>query len=433
MAGNINFLPCSCSFRLFCKFNIDDDDDDQEPNFRSQSFSQESFNSSFSSRSSLPTSISAMIPPSTTLQHHCISTFKPDSSHILSLTISENHLFIGTSTHIHLLPTTNDNKLISIPCNSAVKSFHILNEDILITAHQDHKIRIWRINKLKTVPSGIGSEFKGKARQDIKYSLKIITTLPTLKDRLTKILFAKNYVTIRRHKKLTWVHHIDAVSSLAISKDKSLIYSASWDRSFKVWRVSDFKCLESVSNAHDDAINAIVLSNEDFVYTGSADKKIKVWQYNKMERKHELISSLLHHKSAVNALAYDASSCILISGACSGVMIASERKFSDDDQHMVVIGALLGHKKAILCVKLVKELVCSGSADKTVRLWRRTVGGSYSCLGFLDGHGGPVKCLAFSNDSDSDSDGDGDGRGYMVYSGGLDGDIKVWKVWVPSL
>lgn len=179
-----------------------------------------------------------------------------------------------------------------------MKCLQLLNDNTIISAHQDHKLRIWRVNKL---------------------GIKFVTSLPTLTDRLTKGLFAKNYVAIRRHKKLTWIHHSDAVSSLAVSSDGSLIYSGSWDRSFKVWRSSDFKCLESVSNAHDDAINAIVLSRDGFVYTGSADKKIKIWRFNGVDRKHELIDSLGHHKSAVNALAYDESLSVLISGACSGV------------------------------------------------------------------------------------------------------------------
>ncbi|KAI3526474.1 hypothetical protein L1887_05728 [Cichorium endivia] len=405
----MNFISssCSCSFRLFSKST-----DDQELNLRSQSFSQDSFNSSFSSKSSLPPSISAVIAPSTILHNHCISTFKPNSSDILSLTLAGNYLVSGSSTQIHLWPrhpnTTTTTQFISVPCNSAVKSLQILNENILISAHQDHKIRIWKINELK-----------------------VITTLPTLKDRLTKILFAKNYVQIRRHKKLTWIHHNDAISSLAVSMDKTLIYSASWDRSFKVWRSTDFKCLESIANAHDDAINAIVLSDEGFVYTGSADKKIKVWRYHRRDKKHHLIDELEHHKSAVNALAYDDHMSVLISGACSGAMIASERNSGGGNGgHMLVVGALLGHKKAILCLKIVGELVCSGSADKTVRLWRRSVGKSYTCLGVLEGHRGPVKCLAM--EAESSGDGEEEGRWYTVYSGSLDTDIKVWKVWAPS-
>lgn len=132
----------------------------------------------------------------------------------------------------------------------------------------------------------------------------------------------------------------------------------------------------------------------------------------------------------MNALAYDDNLSVLISGACSGVLIASERNISNegDERHMVIVGALLGHRKAILCVKIVGELVCSGSADKTVRLWWRTEGKSYSCLGVLEGHNGPVKCLAAADERDH---GDDDGQGYMVYSGSLDGDVKVWKVWIP--
>lgn len=159
----------------------------------------------------------------------------------------------------------------------------------------------------------------------------------------------------------------------------------------------------------------------------------EVWRNNRREQKHDLIDTLQHHKSAVNALAYDDNSSVLISGACSGVMIASERNFSDGG-HMVVVGSLLGHKKAIFCVRIVGELVCSGSADKTVRLWRRSAGKSYSCLGILEGHGGPIKCLAVAaenSDSDDDDSDNGAGTGYMVYSGSLDGEIKVWKVWVP--
>ena len=41
---------------------------------------------------------------------------------------------------------------------------------------------------------------------------------------------------------------------------------------------------------------------------------------------------------------------------------------------MVVVGALRGHSKTILCLTVVSfDLVCSGSADCTVRIWKRSV------------------------------------------------------------
>lgn len=233
------------------------------------------------------------------------------------------------------------------------------------------------------------------------------------------------------------MHHVDAVSALAISRDGSHLYSASWDRTFKVWRTSDYKCLESVWNAHDDAINAVVLSSDGFVYTGSADTKIKVWRRHDGEKKHRLVDTLEKHKSAVNALALSTDGSVLYSGACDRSIIVWEKDscggVGDSGKHMVVVGGLKGHKKAILCLVAVADLVCSGSADKTVRIWRRSGSSEreYSCLSVLEGHNGPVKCLAAAVDSgDSNS---GCGTSYKIYSGSLDCDIKVWQIWVPFL
>lgn len=202
-----------------------------------------------------------------------------------------------------------------------------------------------------------------------------------------------------------------------------------------MWRTSDFKCLESTWNAHDDAINAIALSNDGFVYTGSADRKIKVWRKSEGDKKHNLVDTLEKHKSAVNALALSEDGTALYSGACDRSIIVWGKDNGGGGGHMVVVGALRGHSKAILCLGVVGDLVCSGSADKTVRIWRRGIGKSYWCLGVLDGHRGPVKCLTAAVDSCTDGKTSGThegGNSYLFYSGSLDCDIKVWQVWVPA-
>lgn len=244
-----------------------------------------------------------------------------------------------------------------------------------------------------------------------------------------RLFSAKNYVKVRRHKKCTWVHHVDAVSALALTRDGSLLYSVSWDRTFKVWRTSDFKCLESVQNAHDDAINAVVLSNEGLLYTGSADKRIKVWKKNDREKKHSLVSTLEKHKSAVNALALSTDGSILYSGACDRSIIVWEN--DGGAAHMAVAGALRGHTKAILCLAVVSDLLCSGSADRTVRVWRRGSGNSYSCLAVFEGHRNPVKCLTAALGSTHAQTTNDSSNSYLVYSGSLDFEIKVWKIRVP--
>lgn len=298
--------------------------------------------------------------------------------------------------------------------SGGVKSLVILGEK-LISAHQDHKIRVW-----KTI-------------DDSKY--KCVATLPTMNDRFTSLFSQKSYVEVRRHKRSTWVHHVDAVSSLALSRDGSLLYSASWDRSFKIWRTSDFRCLESIEKAHDDAVNAIVVSRDGFCYTGSADKTIKVW--SKKDKNHSLVATLKKHLSAVNALAVSEDGKVLYSGACDRSILVWERLSHGDDAdgelHMTVVGALRGHTKAIMCLAVVSDLVLSGSADKSLRVWRRGLleKDGYSCLAVLEGHTKPVKCLAVSvSGSGSDSNSD---YSCVVYSGSLDLSVKVWNLRVSAV
>lgn len=356
---------------------------------------------------------------SLTVHHHCITTHKGYSSYISSLALAGKLLYTGSSDREirsweqdFLNSEPSDTRIDNVVAvgKGAVKCL-VVSSDKLFSAHQDHKIRVWKIDN----------------DQPQKQMYTRVATLPTLGDRAIKLLTPKSYVQIRRHKKSTWVHHVDTVSALALSNDESLLYSVSWDRTLKIWQTSDFKCLESVKNAHDDAINAVALSNDGSVYTGSTDKKIKVWMKITGEKKHCLVDVLANHNAGVNALALNTDGTALYSGASDRLVMVWER---EDSGNMVVVTALRGHTKSILCLAVVSDLVCSGCADKTIRIWRG-VGRSYSCLAVLEGHNGPVKCLTAAmdhhhNSSDSSSS-------YHIYSGSLDCDIKVWQVFVPHV
>ncbi|KAK4402843.1 hypothetical protein Sango_1025000 [Sesamum angolense] len=100
---------------------------------------------------------------------------------------------------------------------------------------------------------------------------------------------------------------------------------------------------------------------------------------------------------------------------------------------MAVAGALRGHAKAILCLSVVSDLLFSGSADRTVRVWKRSSGSgnSYSCLAVLEGHRNPVKCLTAAVDSNNSKSSNDSDNSYLVYSGGLDFEIKVWQIQFP--
>ncbi|CAN8291785.1 unnamed protein product [Cochlearia groenlandica] len=421
-------LPCSCPL-TFDK----NTSECQTNSTHHQSESSTSSSLSLLSQPSLPLVPSLSFPPhSSTVDHMCLATLVGHSSYVSSLAFSEKSLFTGSSDgEIRVWPreppfspeySTGN---IVAKGHGGVKSL-VIHGDKLISAHQDHKIRIWKINN-------------EKEDHHHKY-YKCLATLPTMNDRITSLFSRRSHVEVRRHKKSTWVRHVDAVSSLALSKDGALLYSASWDRSFKIWRTSDFKCLESIEKAHDDAVNAIVASRDGwFVYTGSADKKIKVWNV-KNKKQCYLVDTLTKHLSAVNALAVSEDGKVLYSGACDRSILVWERIIredgDDDDEHeeshMCVVGDLRGHTKAILCLEVGFGLVVSGSADKSLRVWKRGLSNEkegYSCLAVLEGHTKPVKCLSISVSNSDYSEHD---YSCLVYSGSLDLSVKVWNLRVKS-
>ncbi|OEL20960.1 2,3-bisphosphoglycerate-independent phosphoglycerate mutase [Dichanthelium oligosanthes] len=313
----------------------------------------------------------------------------------------------GHSSYVSALAVDGDSLMYSA---SSVKCLLAVGDGLLLSSHQDGKIRAWRAGR----------------RKDGTRRLVLRAVLPTCVDRLRTFLLPWSYVQVRRHRWRTWVHHADAVTALAVSPDGALLYSASWDRSLKVWRLPGFRCVESVAPAHDDAINALAVSPDGHVYTGSADKTIKAWRrHPERKNKHVLVQTMERHRSAVNALALGADGKVLYSGACDRSIVVWERAGAGGDGRMEATGTLRGHKKAILCLAAAGDVVCSGSADRTVRVWRRGAENTgYTSLALLEGHGAPVKSLVlvYGRDRGSSTGGDSGGGSALVCSGALDGD-----------
>uniref|UniRef100_A0A0E0K0V3 Anaphase-promoting complex subunit 4 WD40 domain-containing protein n=1 Tax=Oryza punctata TaxID=4537 RepID=A0A0E0K0V3_ORYPU len=372
--------------------------------------------------------------------HQCITTIKghfssSSSAYVSALAVDGDSLYIASSDGSIRLweldrargnqeeqqdddSCSGSSSTTVADTNSSVKSLlATCNGGLLLSSHQDGKIRAWRAGSRRR---------DGATRQ-----LVLRAVLPTAVDRLRTCLLPWSYVEIRRHRRCTWVHHVDAVTALAVSPDGALLYSASWDRSIKVWRLPDFRCVESIAAAHDDAINALAVSPDGRVYTGSADKKIKAWTRGPGQKKHALVGTLERHRSAVNALALGANGKVLYSGACDRSIVVWE---SAADGRMEATGTLRGHARAILCLAAAGELVCSGSADRTVRVWRR--GGAessgYTCLAVMESHGAGVKSLALVRGRD-DGSCSSEGSSALVCSGALDGDVKIWSVFILCL
>ncbi|OAY22862.1 protein JINGUBANG [Manihot esculenta] len=334
-------------------------------------------------------------------QNGLIGSLVREEGHIYSLAATKDLLYTGSDSK-NIRVWKNLKEFSGFKSSSGlVKAIIILGEKIF-TGHQDGKIRVWKVSpKNPSVHKRSG-------------------TLPTLKDIFKSSIKPSNYIQVRNHRTALWIKHSDAVSCLSFNEDNTLLYSASWDRSFKVWRISDSKCLGSVS-AHDDAVNSIVASSEAMVFTGSADGTVKVWKREQHGKttKHNMLQTLLKQECAVTALAVNPSGSVLYCGSSDGVV-----NFWEREKQLAHGGVLKGHKLAVLCLAAAGNLLFSGSADKSICVWRRE-GSIHMCLSVLTGHTGPVKCLAVEEDREQSKDGD---QRWVVYSGSLDKSIKVWSV-----
>ncbi|KAH7677164.1 [Myosin heavy-chain] kinase protein [Dioscorea alata] len=297
--------------------------------------------------------------------------------------------------------------------HGSVKSLLALSNHVF-TAHQDGHIRVWKLSRRS------------------ENLFRLLSTLPTTKDYLGNFLKQSNYVQTRRHHKKLWIQHADTISCLAVHN--GVIYSGSWDKSIKVWRLSDFKCLESIK-AHEDAINAVV-AHKGLVYSASADGKIKIWKKDEKKSFLHCLKGVLERNKDVSwnsvIVCEDGRRRFVYGGGSDGSVVGWEEDEQQEQKEgwNLVCDINKAHEMAVLCLCSVGEMVCSGSADKSVGLWRRERGGGLVKVGVIRGHEGPVKCLQASR-LGFGGGGEG-GGGFMVYSGGLDKSLRVWWVSMES-
>ncbi|XP_038897273.1 protein JINGUBANG-like [Benincasa hispida] len=289
---------------------------------------------------------------------------------------------------------------------------------MLFTSHRDLRIRVWNF----TVSE--------------KLSWKKVCCIPK-KSSLLSLSKTKREAS----------SHKDTISCIAYYLSQDLLYTASHDKTVKVWRISDRKCVDSFL-AHEHKVNSLTVNqNDGCLFTCSSDATVKIWRRLFPENSHTLTMTLKFQASPVNAvvLSIHHDATFLYSGSSDGTINFWEKeKVSYRYNHG---GFLQGHRFGVLCLAVVEMLVMSGSEDTTVRIWRREEGGwSHECLAVLDGHRGPVRCLAGTletvqnrvmNKMETMENRVMENRlmnkmetNVLVYSGSLDQTFKVWRVKV---
>ncbi|KAL6927685.1 hypothetical protein ACO0SA_004308 [Hanseniaspora valbyensis] len=198
------------------------------------------------------------------------------------------------------------------------------------------------------------------------------------------------------------------------------VITASADMTIKKWAVpqkinSDSLTIvnssEFTRKAHDKDINSIDVSpNDTLLATASYDKTCKIWNIGDLEQ----VATLSGHKRGLWDVKFCQFDKLLVTS--SGDKTCKIWSFKDGDNSFKQVGTLQGHSNAVQRAFFIngnKQVVSCG-AEGLIKIWS-LVDNNFECLNTLDGHNNRIWAMLGKNDGE-----------YFV-SADADGVFQIWK------
>jgi WD40 repeat protein/predicted Ser/Thr protein kinase len=228
----------------------------------------------------------------------------------------------------------------------------------------------------------------------------------------------------------TWqcIHTIKSrasmVHAVAISPNGQIIASGSNDNTVKLWQLATGKLLRTLGgwfSGHSNIVNTVAFSADgELLASGSWDDTIKLWQVSTGKE----IRTITGHSNWVNSVALSPILSNLSPQGGSEEMLASGSADGTIRLWLVSTGVelltLTGHSDSVSSVAFSPDgqLLASGSADNTIKLWQISIARE---IRNFKGHSFFVNAVAFSPD------------GQLLASGSADNTIKLWQVTTGKL
>ena len=198
------------------------------------------------------------------------------------------------------------------------------------------------------------------------------------------------------------IGHKDGVRCVAMSKDGTLIASASIDATVKLWNIASGKCIHTFGK-HGKAVNFVDFNADGtLLATGSSDKRCRIFDLTTFE------CIFKRRKNAAKCVKFNPNGKTLASVSNLEIKI-----WNIGNGELVY--SLHGHEDKVKCIDYASEWkLVSGSSDKSIRIWSLK---SYACIQVIDcAHSSFVSCVRVSSD------------GHTLASCSTDQTIRLWDL-----
>ncbi|MFN0137912.1 MAG: protein kinase domain-containing protein, partial [Phycisphaerae bacterium] len=200
--------------------------------------------------------------------------------------------------------------------------------------------------------------------------------------------------------------HEETVRGLWFAPDERKLYSASWDRTLRLWDVDTAAAwAEPIAlGGHTEEVLSVAFSPDStLIASAGRDQTIRLWD----ARRAETIAVLRGHKHGVASVVFSPDGDRLASGSYDSTVRIWDL-FSDRRERV-----LAGHRDDVWAVAFTSDgaRIATASQDRTARIWDAASGETILSLA---GHTARVNAVAFSPD------------GSLLATGSRDQTVRVW-------
>ncbi|PLZ55072.1 WD40 repeat domain-containing protein, partial [Fischerella thermalis] len=204
--------------------------------------------------------------------------------------------------------------------------------------------------------------------------------------------------------------HNGMVRCVIFTPDGRLLATGGDDRTICFWDLMQRRVIVALS-LDDTAAHSLALSPDGEILVTGSYRKIKVWRVCQQEGRTpnaQLLNTLTGHSHIVCSLAMSSDRQILVSGSRDKTIKVWQLETGE------LLHTLKGHRDGVYAIALSPDgqTIASGSADRTIKLWHLQTG---ELLGTFTGHLHTVTAVAFTT------------SGEILVSGSLDKTIKIWQ------